>query len=109
MNQLLRVQNFCVSSDGYGSGENQSLERPFGHADPATLMSWAGATASWPNRTEPGGSRGIDDYFTRDFSHNIGAEIMGRNKFGPQRGPWQDSEWRGWWGEEPRSTPRCSS
>lgn len=64
-------------------------------------MAWAGATASWPNRTDPGGSRGLDDYLTRDFAHNIGAEIMGRNKFGPQRGPWQDLEWQGWWGHEP--------
>ena len=101
MSQLLRVQNFVVSSDGYGSGEGQSMERPFGHADPAELMSWAGATASWPNRSDPGGSRGLDDYFTRDFSHNIGAEIMGRNKFGPQRGPWEDHAWRGWWGDVP--------
>ncbi|MPV35635.1 dihydrofolate reductase family protein [Georgenia subflava] len=101
MGQLLKVQNFCVSRDGYGAGEAQSLEHPFGHVDPQGLMSWAGATASWPNRTDPGGSRGLDDYFTRDFSHNIGAEIMGRNKFGPQRGPWQDHEWQGWWGDNP--------
>ena len=101
MDQLVRVQNFAVSSDGFGTGENQTLERPFGHADPSRLMSWAGATASWPNRTDPGGSRGLDDYFTRDFSHGIGAEIMGRNKFGPQRGPWADHEWQGWWGDEP--------
>ena len=52
-------------------------------------------------RADSGGSRGLDDYFTRDFPRNIGAEIMGRNKFGPQRGPWQDHEWQGWWGEEP--------
>ena len=101
MQQLLRVQNFTVSADGYGAGTDQTLERPFGHADPARLMAWAGATASWPNRTDPGGTRGLDDYFTRDFSQNIGAEIMGRNKFGPQRGPWADHEWQGWWGEEP--------
>lgn len=101
MTQLLRVHNFVVSADGFGSGEGQTRQRPFGHADPAELMSWAGATASWPNRTEPGGSRGLDDYFTRDFSHNIGAEIMGRNKFGPQRGPWEDLDWQGWWGAEP--------
>jgi dihydrofolate reductase len=99
--QLLRVQNFTVSRDGYGAGEGQSLQRPFGHADPGEPMAWAIATAGFPNRTAPGGSRGLDDYSTRDFSHGIGAEIMGRNEFGPQRGPWQDHEWRGWWGEEP--------
>lgn len=99
--QLLRVQNFNVSSDGIGAGEDQTLERPFGHVDPGRLFAWAGATASWPMRTEPGGSRGLDDYLTRDYDRNIGAEIMGRNKFGPQRGPWQDYEWQGWWGDEP--------
>ncbi|HZI37520.1 MAG TPA: deaminase, partial [Acidimicrobiia bacterium] len=102
MPQLLRVQCFGVSRDGYGAGVDQSLERPFGHgANPADLFKWAGATASWAHRTEPGGSRGLDDYFTRDFAHNIGAEIMGRNKFGPQRGPWANEDWKGWWGETP--------
>ena len=99
MVQLLRVQNFSVSQDGFGAGLNQSLDRPFGDADPGDMFAWAGATASWPNRTDPGGSRGLDDYFTRDFAHNIGAEIMGRNKFGPQRGPWRGHEWQGWWGD----------
>ena len=110
MSQLVRVQNFLLSMDGFGAGEGQSLEAPFGHAEsrggrvaslPADLGFWAFATASWPNRTEPGGSRGLDDYFTRDFPRNIGAEIMGRNKFGPQRGPWENLDWKGWWGEIP--------
>lgn len=101
MTQLVRVHNFNVSSDGYGAGIGQSLERPFGHADGQALFSWAGATASWVNRTEPGGTRGLDDYCTREFHRNIGAEIMGRNKFGPQRGPWENLDWQGWWGDEP--------
>jgi dihydrofolate reductase len=110
MSQLLRVQNFLLSTDGFGAGEGQSLEAPFGHAErrggrvanlPADLASWAFATASWPNRSEPGGSRGLDDYFTRDYARNIGAEIMGRNKFGPQRGPWENLDWTGWWGDNP--------
>ena len=101
MAQLLRVQNFTVSEDGFGSGEGQSLERPFGHANPAELMAWAFPTAHWPNRSEPGGSRGGDDYFMRDFDRNIGAEIMGRNKFGPMRGPWENLDWQGWWGDSP--------
>ncbi|MFF9500705.1 dihydrofolate reductase family protein [Streptomyces sp. NPDC014656] len=99
--QLLKVQNFSVSADGIAAGEDQTLERPFGHVDPGRLFAWAGATASWPNRTGPGGSRGLDDHLVRDFHHGIGAEIMGRNKFGPVRGPWPDEEWKGWWGEEP--------
>jgi dihydrofolate reductase len=101
MSQLVRVQNFGVSRDGFGSGEGQSLDKPFGHANPGEIFAWAGATASWPNRTEPGGSRGLDDYFTRDYARNIGAEIMGRNKFSPYRGPWEDHEWNGWWGDNP--------
>ncbi len=101
MTQLLRVQNFTVSSDWIGAGADQSLERPFGHVDPGRLLSWAMATAGWPGRTDAEGTRGLDDYFTRDFAHNIGAEIMGRNKFGHQRGPWQDHDWLGWWGDEP--------
>lgn len=101
MAPIVRVHNFAVSADGYGAGEGQSGDRPFGHADPMALMSWAVATAHWPNRTDPGGSYGLDDHFTRDFANNIGAEIMGRNKFGPQRGPWEDLHWQGWWGDEP--------
>ncbi|MFC7463069.1 dihydrofolate reductase family protein [Brachybacterium sp. GCM10030252] len=101
MTQRVRVQNFNVSRDGIGAGENQTLERPFGEVEPGDLFGWAGATASWVNRTDPGGTRGVEDYITRDFARNIGAEIMGRNKFGPIRGPWPDLEWEGWWGEEP--------
>ena len=101
MGRLLRVQNFVVSTDGFGAGEGQSLERPFGHADPGELMAWAFATASWTYRTDEGGTRGLDDYFTRDFAANIGAEIMGRNKFGPDRGPWENLDWTGWWGDTP--------
>lgn len=95
------MQNFNVSADGYGAGEGQSLEQPFGHADPAAFFGWAGATASWPNRTEPGGTRGLDDYLTRDYDWNVGAEIMGRGKFGPQQGPWDSLDWQGWWGDQP--------
>jgi dihydrofolate reductase len=101
MQQLLKVQGFTVSQDGYGAGEDQSLQRPFGHADPGTLMAWVFATASFLYRTEPGGSRGLDDHLVRDSHHGIGAEIMGRNKFSPQRGPWEDHDWQGWWGQEP--------
>nr|WP_235502173.1 dihydrofolate reductase family protein [Angustibacter sp. Root456] len=99
--QLLKVQNFTVSMDGVGAGEDQTLERPFGHVDPGQLMSWAFPTASWPGRRDSGGTRGLDDCMVRAFHHNIGAEIMGRNKFGPVRGPWEDDDWRGWWGDEP--------
>ena len=101
MTQRVRVQNFGVSRDGIGAGREQTLEHPFGHVDPGELMAWAFETAQLPGRSEPGGSRGLEDYLTRDFAHGIGAEIMGRHKFGPQRGPWPDDGWEGWWGDEP--------
>jgi dihydrofolate reductase len=101
MTPLVRVQNFAVSRDGFGAGEGQSLEHPFGHANPMDLHGWAFKTAHWPNRTDGGGSYGLDDYCTRDFANNIGAEIMGRNKFSPHRGPWENEDWQGWWGDEP--------
>jgi dihydrofolate reductase len=101
MTQLLCVQNFTISADGIGAGENQTLEQPFGHVDPGKLMRWAFDTASWVYNTGPDGSRGLDDYVMRDYPRNIGAEIMGRNKFGPVRGPWPNHEWQGWWGEDP--------
>lgn len=101
MAQHVRVHNVSVSRDGYAAGEGQSLERPFGHASPAELMSWALGTASWPGRTDGGGTRGLEDHLVREFHRDVGAEIMGRNKFGPQRGPWVDHAWQGWWGDEP--------
>jgi len=105
--------------DGFGAGAGQSLEAPFGHADrrgggvarlPVDLASWAFATGELAEPNRAGGSRGLDDYFTRDFTRNIGAEIMGRNKFGPQRGPWENLEWERLVGRHPAlPTPPCSS
>lgn len=101
MTQRVRVHCITVTADGIGAGDDPSVDRPFGDVDPGDLFAWAGATASWVNRTEPGGHRGLDDWLTRDFTRGIGAEIMGRGKFGPQTGPWPDHEWQGWWGDEP--------
>ena len=101
MSQRVRVQNFGVSRDGVGAGEDQTFERPFGHVDAMELLGWGIATASFPSHGPGSGTRGFEDRLTRDFAHGIGAEIMGRNKFGPQRGPWTDDGWIGWWGEEP--------
>jgi dihydrofolate reductase len=98
---MVRVQNFFLSLDGFGTGEGQSLDRPFGHAD-GRLQSWFMRTATFHAMTgRPGGGRGLDDRLARDYANGIGAEIMGRNKFGPQRGPWTDEEWKGWWGDDP--------
>lgn len=98
---LVRVHNFAVSLDGFGSGAGQCMESPFGHAGDR-LMRWFADTRSFrAMQGQPGGSTGIDHAFASNWAPGIGAEIMGRNKFGPQRGPWADEEWRGWWGEEP--------
>ncbi|MBO0594041.1 dihydrofolate reductase family protein [Nesterenkonia sp. E16_7] len=100
---LVRVHNFSISLDGFGAGEGQSLEAPFGHAG-MRLMEWAFETRTFREMGLPGktqGSRGVDEAFASQWGTRIGAEIMGRHKFGPQRGPWADEEWRGWWGENP--------
>ena len=97
----VRVHNFTVSLDGFGTGEGQSLEAPFGHAQDR-LMQWFFGTRTFrAMHGEPGGSTGIDEAFASNWGPGIGAEIMGRNKFGPQRGPWADEEWKGWWGDNP--------
>ncbi len=97
----VRVHNFAVSLDGYSTGEGQSLEAPFGHAD-TRLMQWFFETRTFRSmQGEPGGSTGADDALASNWGPGIGAEIMGRNKFGPQRGPWEDESWQGWWGDEP--------
>jgi len=101
MSQRVRVQNFTVSRDGIAAGEEQTLERPFGHVDPMELMGWAVETAHFPGRGDDGGTRGFEDRLTGDFAHGIGAEIMGRHKFAPKAGPWPDEDWQGWWGPEP--------
>ncbi|CAI7974247.1 Bifunctional deaminase-reductase domain protein [Frankia sp. Hr75.2] len=97
----VRVHNFSVSLDGYGTGEGQSLKRPFGHAE-GRLHDWFFHTRSFrAMHGEDGGDTGVDDALAGAWEPGIGAEIMGRNKFGPQRGPWEDHEWTGWWGEDP--------
>jgi len=97
----VRVHNFSVSLDGFSTGDGQRLEAPFGHAG-GRLMEWFFATRSFQEmHGEPGGTTGGDDSFANNWGPGIGAEIMGRNKFGPQRGPWADEEWKGWWGDDP--------
>src|SRR5215207_6957944 len=97
---LARVHNFSVSLDGFGAGEPQSLEAPFGHAG-ERLHEWMFATRWWHERMgEPGGTRGIDDALLRLHDAGVGAEIMGAGKFGPP-GWHEDAEWKGWWGPNP--------
>lgn len=97
----VRIHNFSLSLDGFGTGEGQSLEAPFGHAA-NRLHEWFFATRTFhAMQGKPGGSVGVDDAFASNSVPGIGVEIMGRNKFGPQRGPWTDDEWQGWWGDTP--------
>jgi dihydrofolate reductase len=97
----VRVHNFSVSLDGFGTGEGQRLDAPFGHAE-GRLLEWFSATRTFhAMHDKPGGGTGVDEAFASNWGPGIGAEIMGRNKFGPQRGPWADEEWKGWWGDNP--------
>lgn len=96
----VRVHNFSISLDGFGTGDGLSLEAPFGHAG-ERLHEWMFSTRFWRSMVgEPGGSTGVDNAFAERHEHGIGAEIMGAGKFGPPG--WQDDpEWRGWWGPNP--------
>jgi dihydrofolate reductase len=97
----LRVHGFSISLDGYGAGPNQGIDNPLGVGGMA-LHEWAFATRTFKEMfRQEGGTSGIDnDFAGRGFS-NIGAWILGRNMFGPVRGPWPDDTWKGWWGEDP--------
>jgi dihydrofolate reductase len=97
----LRVQSFSISLDGFGAGPNQSLENPLGIGGLA-LHEWAFPTKTFQKMFgNDGGTTGIDDDFAARGFSNIGAWIMGRNMFGPIRGPWPDADWKGWWGDTP--------
>ena len=97
----LRVESFSISIDGYGAGAEQSLTEPMGKGGMA-LHGWALGTRTFRAMFGmEGGGEGVDDEFARRGFDNLGAWILGRNMFGPVRGPWPDESWRGWWGEEP--------
>jgi dihydrofolate reductase len=100
--QLVRVHNLGVSVDGFATGDGQAADAPFGHAG-FRLVDWFFDTAMGRELQGrgPGGSRGVDNALVESDFRGVGAEIMGRNKFGPQRGPWADESWQGWWGPEP--------
>jgi len=100
-----RVHNFSISLDGFGTGDGITVDEPFGHAG-QRLHEWMFATRFWRSMVgKGGGSSGVDDSFAERHGIGIGAEIMGRGKFGVQTGPWTDvgtdDEWRGWWGPNP--------
>jgi dihydrofolate reductase len=96
----LRVCCFSVSLDGYGAGPEQSLDNPLGVGGEA-LHEWVFPTRTFRKMSGQDGSTGLDDdYAARGFA-GIGAWIMGRNMFGPVRGAWPDTNWKGWWGDNP--------
>src|SRR5262249_49458483 len=97
----LRVQSFAISIDGYGAGPNQDLENPLGTGG-LYLMDWFFRTGFWrAMHGEGDGETGTDNETAELGFANIGAWILGRNMFGPVRGPWPDESWKGWWGDEP--------
>lgn len=97
----LRVHAFGISIDGYSAGPAQSLANPLGVGGLA-LHDWAFATRTFQRiHGKDGGATGPDDDFAARGFENIGAWIIGRNMFGPVRGPWPDKSWKGWWGENP--------
>jgi dihydrofolate reductase len=97
----LRVLSFAISIDGYGAGPNQDLENPLGVGGPE-LMEWFFHTRAWRRiHGHDDGETGVDNGIAENSFAGIGAWILGRNMFGPVRGPWPDESWKGWWGEEP--------
>ncbi len=97
----LRVHCFSISIDGYGAGADQDRDNPLG-AGGMALHQWVFATRTFQRLFGAGGgTTGIDDDFAARGMTNIGAWILGRNMFGPIRGPWPDDTWKGWWGDTP--------
>jgi dihydrofolate reductase len=97
----LRVHGFTISVDGFGAGPRQSLADPLGVGGTA-LHGWMTGTRAFHAMTgQPGGSTGTDHEITMRGFANVGAWILGRNMFGPVRGPWPDDAWKGWWGDDP--------
>ena len=98
----VRVQCFGISLDGYGAGPDQSLQNPLGVRGPE-MMAWFFPTRVFQKMHGGGadGETGVDNSIAEDSFRNVGAWILGRNMFGPVRGPWPDESWKGWWGDEP--------
>ncbi len=98
----VRVESFAISLDGYGAGPGQSLESPLGIGG-SDLHRWAFPTRTFQEHVfgQEGGTTGVDEDFARRGFENVGAWILGRNMFGPVRGPWTEPAWNGWWGSRP--------
>ena len=97
----VKVAAFTVSLDGFGAGSRQDLQNPLGVRG-EELHSWFVDTDVFKKMNDQGeGSHGIDNDFAAQSMDNLGAWILGRNMFGPVRGPWKDESWKGWWGDNP--------
>jgi dihydrofolate reductase len=97
----VRVSSIGISLDGYAAGPNQDLAHPLGVGGQA-VFEWFFPTATFKKmHGADGGSTGVDDDFAAAGFAGVGAWIIGRNMFGPVRGPWPDDSWKGWWGDEP--------
>jgi len=97
----VRVASFSVSIDGFGAGVRQDLQNPLGVRGPE-MFAWFFQTDVWKKmQGQGGGGRGVDNEMAERAFANVGAWILGRNMFGPVRGPWPDDSWKGWWGDEP--------
>jgi len=97
----VRVSSFSISIDGFGAGARQDLQNPLGVRGPE-MFSWFFQTQVWNKmQGESGGGQGVDNQMAERAFENVGAWILGRNMFGPVRGPWPDEAWKGWWGDEP--------
>jgi dihydrofolate reductase len=97
----LRVHSFSISIDGYGAGPGQDLENPIGVGG-LKVFEWFFPTRTWQRmHGNADGETGVDDDVAVRGFEGIGASILGRNMFGPVRGPWLDESWKGWWGDEP--------
>ena len=98
---IVCVRSFGVSLDGFAAGPSQSLEHPLGVGGPE-LMEWFFPTRVWREKQgQGGGETGVDNRMAELGFANLGAWILGRNMFGPVRGPWKDDSWKGWWGDTP--------
>jgi dihydrofolate reductase len=97
----VKVACFGMSVDGFGAGPRQSLDNPLGVGGPS-LMQWFFPTRTFQRMHGGGeGETGVDEDFAARSFVDVGAWILGRNMFGPVRGPWPDDAWKGWWGDEP--------
>jgi dihydrofolate reductase len=97
----IHVSNVSISLDGYSAGLDQSIDNPLGVNGPDLMNAFFATKTFREQHGMEGGESGIDDDFSRKSMTGNGAWILGRNMFGPVRGPWPDDEWKGWWGEEP--------